>query len=231
MSGDSVHKISDTILNKLRVYSRARVIAITLVTLGVLILLYLFLPLLIAKIDYLTSTDENRVVEERVDTVWSENRGSAVPNITPIEDLFPDKEFSIIIPKIDARSRVIADVDPFDQVAYTVALNNGIAHAKGTAYPDQIGNTFLFAHSALNFYDLVKQNVNFFLLTELVKGDEIYIMYKGEMSKYIVEKNIKVDPEEIGYLTTGSDHGKLTLMTCWPAGTDFKRVIVEATKQ
>ncbi len=44
----------------------------------------------------------------------------------------PDPNFSLIIPKIHAKSKIIPNVDPADEKAYLTALKEGIAHAKGT---------------------------------------------------------------------------------------------------
>lgn len=139
-----------------------------------------------------------------------------------------DENFGIIIPKIRANARVIADVDPYNEKEYQLALTKGIAHAKGTAYPGQFGNVFLFAHSSVNFYDALKYNSIFYLLTKLEKNDDIYIYYNKNKIKYrVLEKKI-VDPEDISFLESNSKTHMITLMTCWPPGTTFKRLVVTA---
>ena len=45
--------------------------------------------------------------------------------------------FSLVIPKIDAKSEIIANIDASNPEEYLSALGEGIAHAKGTHFPGQ----------------------------------------------------------------------------------------------
>lgn len=140
-----------------------------------------------------------------------------------------DREFGIIIPKIKANTKVIANVDPSDEPAYQRALTKGVAQAKGTVLPGQTGNTFIFAHSAGNWYIANQYNAVFYLLYKLVKGDEIQMYYKDKLYTYKVRELKYVDPKDVGFLSPKTDGWKtLTLMTCWPPGTTLKRLIVVA---
>lgn len=56
-----------------------------------------------------------------------------------------DEDFGLVIPKIGANSKVIKDVDPYNDKDYQWQLTKGVAHAKGTAYPDSDGNVFIFS--------------------------------------------------------------------------------------
>src|SRR3972149_9905227 len=48
-----------------------------------------------------------------------------------------DPYFSLYIPKIDAKAKVIANVNPGKAVDYLNALSDGVAHAQGTNFPGQ----------------------------------------------------------------------------------------------
>ena len=147
--------------------------------------------------------------------------------ITELKAL-PD-DFYLIIPKIDAKARIIADVDPFDAVKYNAALSSGIAHAANTAKPGKNGNTFLFAHSGRNFYDNLHMNVQFYLLDKMEPSDHIFVKYQDRIYIYEVNNVTKVWPDDISYLTKqDQEYNKLTLMSCWPAGINYQRQIVEA---
>jgi sortase A len=139
-------------------------------------------------------------------------------------------DFSIIIPKIDAVAPIIDNVDPLNQTEYLKALKEGVAHAKGTAYPGGAGNVYLFAHSTDAFYNVGKYNAVFYLLGKLTKGDEVFIYYQGEKIKYIVNQVKVVGPEEVQYLAGNSDQNTLTLQTCYPPGTTIDRLIVIANE-
>ncbi len=139
-----------------------------------------------------------------------------------------DLEFGIVIPKIRANAKVVPNIDPFNSSTYQFALTKGVAHAKGSSFPDSDGNVFLFSHSSVNFYEALKYNSIFYLLDKLEKGDQIQIYYKNKEHKYNVYDKKLVDPRDISYLTKNSSNKTLTLMTCWPPGTTFQRLLIIA---
>lgn len=137
-----------------------------------------------------------------------------------------DESFSIIVPKIGANARIIQDVDPYNSSQYQQKLTLGVAHAKGSALPDQRGNTFLFAHSSDNFFNANRYNSVFYLLHKVELGDAFYIVKDKIVYKYEVEEKSLVNPEEVNYLTEVTKERKATLMTCWPPGTTINRLIL-----
>lgn len=144
-------------------------------------------------------------------------------------DIVPiDEEFGIVIPKIRANSKIIANVDPYNEKEYQWALTKGVAQAKGSSLPYETGSMFLFSHSSVNFYEAVKYNAIFYLLDKLEKGDTVYIFYKGKKYTYSVTGKKLVDPSSVAYLHEQKGHS-LFLMTCWPPGTSFQRLLVFAT--
>lgn len=148
----------------------------------------------------------------------------------PIEPI--DKEFGIVVPKIGANSRIVPDVDPFNSAVYQRALTLGVAHAKGTAKPGQGANIFLFSHSSVNFYEASRYNSVFYLLNKLDKKDKVELYYQGIKYEYTVTDTRTVNPNEVQYLrpeTRGRE--TVTLMTCWPPGTTYKRLLVIAERQ
>lgn len=142
-----------------------------------------------------------------------------------------DPAFDVIIPKIGANARVVPDVDPGKEEEYLEALKHGVAHAKGTVYPGEIGTTFLFAHSVGNFWEVSRWNAVFYLLRELQPGDEVDVFYKDKRYIYTVYDQKIVEPTDVGYLNIQSNFPQLTLQTCWPPGTTLKRLLVFARLQ
>lgn len=140
-----------------------------------------------------------------------------------------DKTFGIVIPKINANAKIIANVDPYNSNIYQLALTKGVAQAKGSAIPSEIGNMFLFSHSSANLLEATRYNSVFYLLSKLEKQDEIYIFYKNVKYKYVVSETKIVDAKDVSYLNPESKVRTLTLMTCWPPGTNYKRLLVIAT--
>lgn len=141
-----------------------------------------------------------------------------------------DPNFSVVIPKIGANARVIAGVDTANEREYSAALKKGVAQALGTAFPGEGGHIFLFAHSTDYWWNVTSYNAVFYLLGKLVKGDTINIFYKGERYVYRVIDTKIVDPSEVEYITRKTNTEFLTLQTCWPLGTTFKRLLVFATR-
>jgi sortase A len=140
----------------------------------------------------------------------------------------PDKNYSIVIPKIKAVSRIVENVNPYNSKIFLNALKNGVAHAEGSSFPDKKGNVYLFAHSTDAFYNVGNYNATFYLLGKLEKDDEIKIYYKGNEYVYkTIEKKV-VDKEDTSYLTRKTDNNLLTLQTCYPPGTTFRRLILIA---
>lgn len=166
------------------------------------------------------------------DIAWAELKyrwRGPQPQIAVVEVTKEDREFTISIPKIEVSAEVIPGVDPFKKEEYQKALKKGVALALGSALPDEEGSTFIFAHSTGNPWEVTKYNAIFYLLGKLEEGDEIYLFFKGQSHRYKVSGKKVVDASEINYLkSTESD---LVLMTCWPPGTTFKRLLVLAQKE
>jgi sortase A len=189
-----------------------------LVIFSLTVFLATFFPVLHAQLLYiLNKSDSDAVVLAKGEKSQSQKV------INP-----KDEEFGIVIPKINANAKVIANVDPYDSNVYQEALTKGVAHAKGSGLPDKFGNTFIFSHSSVNFYEALRYNSVFYLLGKLEKGDAVYLFYKGKKYTYRVKDKKTVEPEEISYLENIRGSKTLTLMTCTPPGTTFKRLVVIA---
>ena len=137
-----------------------------------------------------------------------------------------DKDFSLVIPKIGANSKVIKDVDPTNPQEYQVKLALGVAHAKNTALPGEFGNSFYFAHSSDNFYNANRYNSVFYLLPKLEVGDRFYLVFNKTIYTYEVFEKKIVGAQDLQYMESDLSKKTATLMTCWPAGTTFKRYVV-----
>ncbi|MBI1863572.1 sortase [Candidatus Microgenomates bacterium] len=151
--------------------------------------------------------------------------GRSVEVLTP-----QDPNFSIIIPKVGANSNVIPNVDAANEKQYLGALEHGVAHTLGTAFPGEGGHIYLFAHSTDYFWNVGTYNAVFYLIYKLEKGDEIDLFYKGQRYVYKVIGKQEVDPSQVQYLTRQSNSEFLTLQTCWPPGTTLRRLLVFATR-
>ncbi len=145
----------------------------------------------------------------------------------------PDTQFSVVIPKIGATSKVYPNVDPLDESDFLPKLQSGVAHAKGTVFPGMQGNTYLFAHSTDNFWNVGRYNAVFYLLKELTPGDEVIVFFENTRHNYKVERTEIRDASDVELLVQSQQPGKeqLILQTCWPPGTTWKRMFIIATPQ
>ena len=140
-----------------------------------------------------------------------------------------DTDFSILIPRLGASTKVFPNIDPSNQNEFLPILRSGVAHARGTVFPGMAGNIYLFAHSTDNFWDVGRYNAVFYLLKDLKPGDDIIVFFENQRHNYVVTESRIVDSQDISYITkanTGKE--QLILQTCWPPGTTWKRLLVFA---
>ena len=150
--------------------------------------------------------------------------------IDPNKEQSVPKDFKLFIPKIGLESDISPSVDLENEEAYKrELLNTGVAHAKGSYLPGQLGSIFLFAHSTDTLANISAFNAKFFSLGELQNGDEIKINYQGKPYKYIVSGKVIVNPEEVDLVRNAGN--ALILMTCTPPGTDWQRLIIFADQK
>lgn len=143
-------------------------------------------------------------------------------------DLGINAEFSLIIPKIDARSNIIANVNTADEREYMDALTKGVAHAKGTYFPGQGKPVFLFAHSTNASINVARYNAVFYLLSKLEKGDRVSVYFANKKYEYEVTDSVVKPSNDTSFLYDIASSEKLYLMTCTPPGTTWKRLFVIA---
>jgi len=192
-----------------------RALGIILISGGLLLLYLIYFPLIKEEVLY----------RSRQVFPSSENNGEA-KEIIPV-----DKDFALVIPKININAKVFPDVDATNPKEYLPLLVKGVAQAKGSQLPGQEGNVFIFAHSSDTPLNAVRYNAVFYLLNKMEKDDEIFLYYQQEKYLYqVLEKKI-ISPEKMGdYLKTLK--GKiLTLQTCYPPGTTINRLLVVAEER
>jgi LPXTG-site transpeptidase (sortase) family protein len=144
------------------------------------------------------------------------------------QDFGLDPYFSIYIPKINAKARVISNVDAGNQKEYLAALSGGVAHAKGTNFPGQGKSIFLFSHSTDSPLNFARYNAVFFLLRKLSAGDRVIVYFMGQEHEYVVTDEFTTSADDTSWLTDKGQGERLILQTCDPPGTSWNRLIVIA---
>ncbi len=142
------------------------------------------------------------------------------------------EEFFLKIPKIGAEAEVKKNVSPFDKNEYLPILNEDkVAQSKYSGLPGQNTTIYLFAHSTKMGIQMVKNNSVFYLLGELKNDDLVFIQYNGDIYTYKIFDQKVVRSDEVEYMEYKEEGEEiLILQTCWPLGTDWKRLLVFAKR-
>ncbi len=150
-------------------------------------------------------------------------------SVTPLD-------FRLVIPKLIKSVPLVAMPDEYItddlwgkfEKEVQGYLRDGVVHYPGTASPGQIGNAFFTGHSSYYPWDKGNFKDVFANLNKLNIGDEYIIFFQQKKYRYRVVEKKEVSPLEVGVLEQPENKKLSTLMTCWPLGTTFRRLIVVA---
>lgn len=207
-------------------YTIARGVGAGLVGFVIIAAIFTFGPLIkdeasynlgLNKINLNLTTDSNKIDAENISKVQEEARSLGL-----------NSYFSVVIPKIGAKANIVANVDAGNEVEYDKALSEGVAQAKGTYFPGQGKNIFLFAHSTNSPLNVAKYNAVFYLLDKLSSGDQIVVYFADKRYVYEVSSTKIVGPTDSSFLNDNSNGETLILQTCYPPGTSWNRLLVFA---
>lgn len=206
-----------------KIAKQLRIVSAVLVVGGVVGLVVIYLPLTEAMVRY-----EVRVQGSRLKVQGPTPEPTRV--VLKPEWEVPDPNYSVFIPKLDAKSRVIANVDAGNEKVYQEALKLGVAAVAGLANPGERGTTYLFSHSVSNPINFVRYNAVFYLLDRLEIGDGIEVVYQGKLLKYEVSGREITRANDLKYLVPQQEEEKLVMQTCYPPGTTWQRLYVTAKR-
>lgn len=131
----------------------------------------------------------------------------------------------VVIPKINVTAPIIF-VDSREEKTIQANLSNGVVHYAGTAQPGEVGNAFITGHSSNYWWVKGSYNYIFVNLDKMQIGDQAKVYHNGKKIVYQVAEKRVVAPEDLSVLNQ-TDTPTLTLMTCTPPGTNWKRLIVK----
>lgn len=131
---------------------------------------------------------------------------------------------TLVVPKISVTAPIIF-VETYEESVIDSNLLNGVVHYYQTAEPGKVGNSFITGHSSNYWWQKGDYNYIFANLEKLVVGDQAKIYYQGNKFLYQVTSIKVVEPTDLSVLEQTSKP-TLTLMTCTPPGTSWKRLIV-----
>ncbi len=131
------------------------------------------------------------------------------------------KEYTLSIPKLNIKNAHVT-VGGDD-------LAKSLIQYLPQSLPGEYGNVVIFGHSTLpQLYNSKDYKTIFTFLPSLEKGDNIYITVGGITYTYAVYDMVVVNPDQVSVLDQRTDASYLTLITCVPPGTWWKRLVVRA---
>jgi sortase A len=210
---------------------------------GVLIVIYVFFPLIswqiyfapvFANQNITAPIPQNTIVSSSTIGSLIQEASNSLSGIdyTNAQNWFPGfkyqksgtpriQNYTLSIPKLKLKNILVSTVDN--------DLSKHLVNYGGTAIPSDKGNSVIFGHSTLpQLYDPKNYKTVFTFLYELSPGDEITVDMENVIYKYRVENVTVVAPNNTVVLQQNYDDSFLTLVTCTPPGTIWKRLIVRA---
>lgn len=203
---------AEVVSNKKRIKplpSKARPI-ISAVASFLLLLLVFKSEVVISQIKYLTARTQTTA-----DTQTKTDDGPKV-SAAPV----------IKIPKIKVSAPVVYEPS-ISEPAIQKALRGGVVHYGTSPKPGQAGNSVIVGHSSNDWWEPGKYKFVFVLLDKLIVGDKFSVNYNSKRYVYKVTESKVVEPTDLSVLAQTANP-TMTLITCTPPGTSWKRLVVKA---
>ena len=222
-----------------------RLLSILLVIIGLSIVSYVLFPFISWQIYFqpifasqkiIYSIPRSDIVETSMaSSIVSQTRNSLDgTDYNRIENWFPEfhpdslginytntPTYTISIPKINIDEALVSTVD--------TDLEKHLVNFQGTSIPGKNGNSVIFGHSTLpQLFNPTDYKTIFANAYKLKNGDSIYTTVNNVTYTYKVFKITVVDPTDTSAMEQDLNSSYLTLVTCTPPGTIWKRLIVKA---
>lgn len=149
-----------------------------------------------------------------------------VASPTPAASAKVPAENTVSIPKIGVHAPV-QYISATAEAEFQRALETGVVHYATTSLPGQFGNVAIFGHSSNDWWEPGDYKFVFVLLDRLVPGDKMTVDYQSRRYTYEVTGSKIVEPNAIEVLAPTAEP-TLTLITCTPAGTSLRRLVISA---
>lgn len=169
----------------------------------------------------LADTDGDKYTDEQ--EITNGYDPDAPGDTKPIVEIQISK-IGVAVPMVWSQSEVEADM--------LKDLENGVNHYAKTAAPGQNGNTVISGHSSNYIWMKGDYNHVFKDLNNLEKGDVITAKTSQQNGRvivysYKVNDKFTAAPDDERIFAAAKDP-TLTVATCWPIGTNLKRLIIKA---
>lgn len=153
--------------------------------------------------------------------------------VTPVQDAWPSygegakavageglEGGRILVPRLKLSAPIMESIEED-------GLQDAVGHVPGTAYPWERGNTVIIGENYMAQWGL---KMLFSVLHLSRQGDLVVIEHGAMKYEYRIRHKKVVEEDEMYDYVGPSDRAELTLITCYPPGTRWKRLIIFADK-
>lgn len=223
-----------------------RLISLIIFFLGLMIIFYVSYPLLSWQVYFapvFTSADIKSPIPKKAQVNSSTIKSLLVASANSIkgtdytnaQNWFPNfnppesqqrkvTAYMLSIPKLKIKNAIVSTIDN--------DLGIHLVNYAGTAIPPEKGNAVVFGHSTLpQLFNSKDYKTIFATLHTLKIDDEIYVDIDNLLYFYKIDNIIVVDPNDNSIFSQNYNDSYLTLVTCTPPGTTWKRLIIRAKLQ
>lgn len=234
--------------NSSNLKKKAKLLGVVFVAMGLAVVFYIFFPVLsyylylssaFASSNYETPLPDRFVLknETHISDLLEQGISSLTYDYTDASNWFPnaDSEFERIsdgkkidyyflsIPKLGIKNAKVSAVDTKlseHLVQYFTTSNN----------PVEKGTSVIFGHSTLpQLFSETDYKTIFANLHTLKTGDEFSVNVEDKDYTYKIFSIEIVDPTDPNIFSQSHDNSYITLVTCTPPGTVWKRLILRAS--
>jgi sortase A len=133
-------------------------------------------------------------------------------------------QYTISIPKLNITNAVVSTID--------TDLTKHLVNFDGGCTPPEKGNCVIFGHSTLpQLYNPKDYKTIFANILHIKIGDNIIVKVQGVTYTYTIFSIIVIDPDDTSVLAQTFDDSYLSLITCTPPGTVWKRLVIKSRLQ
>lgn len=144
------------------------------------------------------------------------------PGLSPQNQNAKVDSYLISIPRLKIENAEVSTQD-YD-------LERHLVQYLGTSIPGEKGTAVIFGHSTLpQLFNPKNYKTIFANAHNLKTGDEVFINVNGITYKYKIFSIVVTNPEDTNILSQSYDNSYVTLVTCTPPGTIWKRLVVRAS--
>lgn len=131
------------------------------------------------------------------------------------------QSYTLSIPTLGIKDALVSTADN--------ELEKHLVNYGGTAIPPDNGNAVIFGHSTLpQLFHSEDYKTIFATLYKLKVKDEFSVNVSGIVYTYKVSSIIVVEPSDTSIFGQDYNDSHVTLVTCTPPGTTWKRLIIKA---